>query len=93
MFFYIRADSGGSGVDKGELLVRGRRRWRVGRGAGGAVRGVQEEREGRGEVRSESVISEAVLNGALRQDVLYMLMFLTNTHTHTQTNAVGFVFS
>lgn len=38
MFFYIRPD-GGSGVGKGELAVS------EGKG-GGAVRGVQEERDG-----------------------------------------------
>lgn len=32
-------------------------------------------------MESESVISEAVLNRAVRQDVLYMLMFLPHTHT------------
>lgn len=49
------------------------------------MRGVQGHREQQrgggavGEVESESVISEAVLNPALRQDVLYMLMTLTHT--------------
>lgn len=36
------------------------------------------------EVESESVISEAVLNWALRQDVLYMLMTLPHAHTQTR---------
>ncbi len=39
-------------------------------------------------MESESVISEAVLNRALRQDVLYMLMFLPHTHTHTYTHTL-----
>lgn len=34
-------------------------------------------------MESQSVISEAVLNRALRQDVLYMLMTLPHIHTHT----------
>lgn len=44
---------------------------------------VKEERER--EVESESVISEAVLNRALRKDVLYMLMTLPHTHTHPRS--------
>jgi len=49
----------------------------------------QEERETK--VESESVISEAVLNRALRQDVLYMLMTLTHAHTQTlRTGAASF---
>lgn len=47
----------------------------------GADRKLEEERER--EVKSESVISEAVLNRALSKDVLYMLMTLPHTHRHT----------
>lgn len=72
----------GSGRERGQL-ERYRKREEGGAGV--------EERER--EVKSESVISEAVLNRALRQDVLYMLMFLphTRTHTHTQSRP-SFVF-
>lgn len=60
-------------------LEKRERREGYSKDGGGKKESVRERKEVKGEVESESIISEAVLNRALRQDVLYMLM----THTYS----------